>query len=458
MNERSWDRLLNSIEEGLVVPVIGPQLMTATDSAFSFQSQIAKQLLKLYDYDLGQERLIPYQELNDAVTRLKRDHPIQDLYGDIHDVIEQLTPNNDAQIPTAIKQITTIRDFRLFVTLTPDDLLARSLRTQVAVNEIIHSPYLPTSEGTDLPNDWRSRPGEVFLLYLFGKSRSAPMFAIHDEDMLEYVHNVIARGSHVPIKFFAELQQRNLLLIGCNFPEWLSRFFLRLTNQKRLSDTQRKREWLIDALQPEKELIYFLESYSEGTEVLSDISPQSFIQQLAQRWLVRHGTDEQAPSSPIETVPKNTLFFISYCRAPDLAAATQLVTALKALGVTDQEIWFDKSALEPGQDFRERILEGIRACRYFIPIISSAADQLDEKFFRREWNEAIDRSKSIQGRVFVVPVIVDSDYDPEGYKRVPLAWKDNLHFGHAPHGQPNDQTNAMLKKLIRADRQGSSQS
>ena len=458
MNERSWDRLLNSIEEGLVVPVIGPQLMTSTDSSFSFQSRIAQKLLKLYDYNLGQERLLPYQELNDAVTRLKRDHPIQDLYGDIHDVIEQLTPKNDTELPESIRQIASVRDFRLFVTLTPDNFLARSLQAQVAVNEIIHSPYLPTSEGVDLPNDWRSRPGEVFLLYLFGKSRSAPMFAIHDEDVLEYVHNVIARGSHVPIKFFAELQQRNLLLIGCNFPEWLSRFFLRLTNQKRLSDTQRKREWLIDGLQPEKELIYFLESYSEGTEILSDISPQSFTQQLAQRWLARHGDDEETPLSPVETVPKNTLFFISYCRAPDLTAAIQLVEALKALGVTDQEIWFDKSAIEPGQDFRERILAGIRSCRYFIPVISSAADQLDEKFFRREWNEAIDRSKSIQGRIFVVPVIVDLDYDPEGYKRVPLVWKDSLHFGHAPQGQPNDQTNAMLKKLIRAERQINSQS
>lgn len=41
------------------------------------------------------------------------------------------------------------------------------------------------------------------------------MFAIHDENILEYVHNIIARGSHAPIKFFSELQQRNLLLIGC---------------------------------------------------------------------------------------------------------------------------------------------------------------------------------------------------------------------------------------------------
>src|SRR5690606_32719572 len=101
--------------------------------------------------------------------------------------------------------------------------------------------------------------------------------------------NIIARGSHVPVRFLAELQQRNLLLIGCNFPAWLSRFFLRLTNQQRLSDTQRKREWLVEALQAEEELIYFLKSYSAGTEILSDISPTVFIAELHQRWLTRHG-------------------------------------------------------------------------------------------------------------------------------------------------------------------------
>ena len=39
-------------------------------------------------------------------------------------------------IPEPIRQLAEIADFRLFVTLTPDDLLARSLRKRCAVNEI----------------------------------------------------------------------------------------------------------------------------------------------------------------------------------------------------------------------------------------------------------------------------------------------------------------------------------
>lgn len=453
MNERSWERLLKSIDDGLVVPVVGPQVLK-NESGDTLQKHIAQRLLSFYD-EPDDRPLTPFYELCEAVSRLKTKHNLQDLYADVHDAIEQLTSGEDYSIPEPIRKIAAISSFRLFVTLTPDDLLARCLRARCATNEIIYSPYLPTSEGSDLPKDWLSRQGEAQLLYLFGKSRPAPMFAIHDEDYLEYVHNIIARGSHVPLKFLEELQQRSLLLIGCNFPEWMCRFFLRLTNQCRLSEAQRKREWLIGEQALDKSLIYFLQSFSGGTEILSDISPGAFIVELHRRWLARYSKQEKIPLSNNESVPRGVMFFISYCRATDLPAAEKLFESLRSLGVASTEIWFDRTAIEPGHDFHDRILEGIRSCRYFIPLISQSADNLDEKYFRREWNEAIDRGKSIYGRLFVVPIIVDQAYEPLRYQRVPSNWTDNLDFGHAPIGLPDERTNFLFKKLIRAERQRS---
>lgn len=453
MNERSWERLLKSIDDGLVVPVVGPQVLK-NESGDTLQKHIAQRLLSFYD-EPDDRPLTPFYELCEAVSRLKTKHNLQDLYADVHDAIEQLTSGEDYSIPEPIRKIAAISSFRLFVTLTPDDLLARCLRARCATNEIIYSPYLPTSEGSDLPKDWLSRQGEAQLLYLFGKSRPAPMFAIHDEDYLEYVHNIIARGSHVPLKFLEELQQRSLLLIGCNFPEWMCRFFLRLTNQCRLSEAQRKREWLIGEQALDKSLIYFLQSFSGGTEILSDISPGAFIVELHRRWLARYSKQEKIPLSNNESVQRGVMFFISYCRATDLPAAEKLFESLRSLGVASTEIWFDRTAIEPGHDFHDRILEGIRSCRYFIPLISQSADNLDEKYFRREWNEAIDRGKSIYGRLFVVPIIVDQAYEPLRYQRVPSNWTDNLDFGHAPIGLPDERTNFLFKKLIRAERQRS---
>ena len=111
-------------------------------------------------------------------------------------------------MPEAIAQLAAISDFRLLVTLNVDELLVRALRTRCAVNEIIHSPYLPTSEAVDLAPDWLKRAGETNLLYLFGKAKSTPVFAIHDEDILEYTHNLLSRGSKCP--------RRSAFLVNCN--------------------------------------------------------------------------------------------------------------------------------------------------------------------------------------------------------------------------------------------------
>ena len=235
MNGASWNRLVALIRDGFVVPVIGARMLVGAEGLPSPQTLIAERLLALYDLNVEDQPLTPFRELNEAVTRLlldKNGPRLQDLYVDVHNAIREVTGAKDYPIPLPIRQLAEITDFRLLVTLTPDDLLVRSLRQHRAVTEIIHSPRLPTSESKDLPNDWSPKNGETHLLYLFGKSRPTPMFAIHDEDILEYAHNMIVHGSQVPKVFLGELQQRDLLLIGCNFPEWLSRFFLRATRSR----------------------------------------------------------------------------------------------------------------------------------------------------------------------------------------------------------------------------------
>lgn len=455
-DERFWNRLLKSIEEGQVVPVIGSQLLTfgPENSRQTLQRRAAEQLLGLRDEDPEKICLSPGRELHDAVSYLKSraDVNLQDLYGDISDALDALVSGPGFQMPAALRQIAAISDFRLLVTLSPDPLLAKAIRSRSAVNEVIHSPYLPTSEAGDLPQDWLRRSGESYLLYLFGKAKSTPVFAIHDEDVLEYAHNLFTRGSNVPGRFLGELQQRNLLLIGCNFPDWLSRFFMRLTNQTRLAD-KKTRAWLVEDDRHQPGLTSFFKGFSRETEFLSDVSPEAFVAELHRRWLARRTPNEEKAEDSVKA-PGSTLFFISYSRATDLPAAQKLFESLRQQGVGENEIWFDRNAIEPGQDFQNSILDGIRGCRYFLPLISAAADRFDEKFFRREWKQAIDRSGAIAGRDFVVPLIVDSDYDPLAYKRVPRDWTEHIDFGHAPAGVPDPRTRNRLNQLIRDERRG----
>jgi len=459
MNEAAWNRLLALIQDGFVVPVVGCRLLVSDEGQHSLQAQIAERLLVLYDLKVDPP-LPAFRELNEAVTRLllkDKDGPkLQDLYVDMHNVIRDVTAAPDFVTPLPIRHLAEIADFRLFVTLTPDNLLARSLRRRCAVNEIVHSPRLPTSEAKDLPRDWPQRSGEVQLLYLFGKSRPAPMFAIHDEDILEYAHNVIAHGSNVPTVFLGELQQRNLLLIGCNFPEWLGRFFLRATRLQRFSEQIERHEWLIEQLPPNESLTCFLRSYGKDVEILSDISPVEFIAEMHRRWMATHaGGSPTLPIPEEETVPRGTMFFISYSRKTDLPRAEALYQALLELGVSANEVWFDRQTIEPGQDFRQRILEGIQNCRYFLALLSEAANSREEAFVFREWQEANKREPGVN-REFLVPVIVAPDYEPERYTARPVLdgnWA-RLDFGHAPEGVPDARLAKKLRDLVRAARGG----
>jgi hypothetical protein len=288
------------------------------------------------------------------------------------------------------------------------------------------------------------------LLYLLGKSRPVPIFAIHDEDVLEYAHNVIARGSQVPIAFVSELHQRNLLLIGCNFSDWLSRFFLRATRQNRLSSQEEGRcEWLIEPLEPEESLTCFLRSYSRDTELLSEVPPADFVAELHQRWIADHGGQPEPVTPAPWTPPRQVMFFISYSRN-DLPRAEAVHQALLRLGVAESEIWFDRKTIEPGQDFPHCILDGIRNCRYFLALISDAANLREEAFVFNEWQEANTRKKAMN-REFIFPVIVDADYEPERYTAKPVRDGDwaRLDFCHAPEGVPDARMTTKLRTLLR---------
>jgi hypothetical protein len=449
MNEASWKRLLKQIRDGYVVPVVGPQLLVAADGRGSLQARVADRVLRLHGVEIGPTPLPPFHELHEAVSLLKPTVNLQDLYSDVHDAIAEETAG---ETPAAISQLSRIADFRLFVTLTPDDLLARSLRRRCAVNEVMHAPRLGTDDWADLPRDWGTRRGEAQVLYLFGKASSTPTFAIHDEDVLEYAHNIMANGSQVPRRFLEELRRKGLLLIGCNFPDWLSRFFLRVTNSDRLSKKD-TRTWLIEPLSPTESLTCFLRGYAKDTEVLADVPPVEFVAELHDRWMREQDAAQGTPPSPASAAPRGALFFISYSRTTDRRRAEALHQTLRGLGLADHEIWFDRTAIEPGQDFSRQILDGIQTCRYFLPLLSDATNRREEAFVFSEWRAANQRRQSMN-REFVIPVIVDPEYQPERYTAPAVRdWGgDHIDFAHAPDGVPDARTHALLQRLVREAR------
>ena len=61
-----------------------------------------------------------------------------------------------------------------------------------------------------------------------------------------------------------------------------------------------------------------------------------------------------------------------------------------------------------GDEWESRIKRVItKDCKLFLPLISSHTQARSEGVFRREWTWAVERDEGIQGKRFILPLIID---------------------------------------------------
>ena len=88
-----------------------------------------------------------------------------------------------------------------------------------------------------------------------------------------------------------------------------------------------------------------------------------------------------------ETMTKD--IFISYSRRD-----TEFVTRLASdLDAQVAGVWFDRSAIQLGENWHNEIMEGIRDCKAFVLVLSP--DAAESKYVREEVNKALELGKAI---------------------------------------------------------------
>lgn len=246
-----------------------------------------------------------------------------------------------------------------------------------------------------------------------------------------------------------------MLFIGCEIPDWLGRFLLRLSSTERLSDERKQFFFVGSSNARVPSLSDFFATYCRRPLVQQlEMEPTAFIAKLCERCAKQDVSTPQAAGSwvpdgcPGPLHPATASIFISYMRE-DAEAARQLRTAITGLG---GEVWLDERRLEAGDEWENEILTAIgETVRLFVPIISAKTEREREGYVFREWAEAVGRWPRISSGRFIVPVIVDEDYDGD-LSRYPKGRKyfGRLHFGNAPAGEPDAALTAMLTEEIDA--------
>ncbi|MDB6127329.1 MAG: Tetratricopeptide repeat protein [Verrucomicrobia bacterium] len=153
---------------------------------------------------------------------------------------------------------------------------------------------------------------------------------------------------------------------------------------------------------------------------------------------------------PESTTPPNRAVFLSYARE-DAGAAKIIAEALRRAGV---EVWFDQSELRGGDAWDQKIRREIRDCALFVPLISATTQGRPEGYFRREWRQAVDRTRDMaSGVAFILPIVIDDTSE-----KAALAPEEFLHvqWTRLPDALPTPEFVRQVKQLLESPRASSS--
>lgn len=463
IDEDCWDDILAFVEEDSLIPVLGPELLQikvngADTHLYRYVADCIAQRYKL------RAPTTPYGELEDVVhAYLSGDQrDVSALYRPIWDLLTKAT---DVATPTALLQLAQITKLNWFVTTTFDSYMVRALdavrfRGRPTTAHLHFSPNRSREETELIAR--RPAPNLPMVFSLFGKVSASPNYAIHDEDLLEFVHALVSLSALSPESWLAdEMRKKNLLLIGVHFSDWVSRFIMRMASSNRLSlGSDRKVLVVGDSFVAHSHLAEFLRLYARRTRVF-ETSAVEFAAELLRRWQARHpeqvatgsgdATETLSATYSVDDAKRGEIF-ISYVRQ-DIQAARAMCDAITSLG---GDVWLDERRLEPGDRWRDEILGGIkRRVRLFVPLISQQTEARKEGFVFREWHAAAERAAQFppgQRLGFLVPVVIDPNFDGlSRYRQIEESFRD-VHVAHAPNGQPGAALLDRFKEQIRGMR------
>jgi len=449
-----WEGLIQLIEEGQVIPVVGRDLLVASDSGgpkllYPYLAEKLAASLGVSSDDLPQG-----EELNEVACRyIAGGNRIEDIYPALKTVGSRAEAA--LQIPEPLLKLAAIRPLRLFVSTTFDSLLARALnRVRFGGDPMVRVIAYSPNELQDLPRDLTS-PRDLsdndppFVYHLMGKLSATPSYAVTQEDTVEFFHSLQSETRR-PALLFDELNRQSLLLLGCGFGGWLTRFLMRMSKSQRLS-VGGKSDYVADAdVTRDDNLVLFLRNFSRATKLYRSGGALDFVDELHQRWMALHPAASAAGATPAARAgavrqAETGAVFLSYA-SEDAAVVGKIKDALEGVGV---DVFFDRDDLQSGDDWEAKLRRSIRQCSLFVPVVSRQTLVPGRRFFRIEWNLAVEEAQMASfsdEEAFLVPVVIDDTGVAEA--DVPARFRA-IQWHKLPAGQATPEFVSRIQQLYR---------
>ncbi|HET7538454.1 MAG TPA: toll/interleukin-1 receptor domain-containing protein [Polyangiaceae bacterium] len=435
-----WDDLLDQVERGNVIPVVGEGAVTFGPNNEPLYPAVALELAEALNVERARLSATP------SVNEVAREHLLQG--GERNRIYSRLDRIVQAKHFTAgetLVQLAGIEGFLLYLSTTFDPLLQGAIcqeRKRCAV-----AGFYPGA----LEKDLSSRAaclGEPTVYHLLGRSSVvAGEFVAWEEDLLDFLTSLPQHlGSDTTRNLSTDLRLHSLLVIGLRFSDWVLRLLLRIARQDALSRVT-PYSWLAEGHASEQlqSSVLFFGSVSKSIKLVQCRTPTEFVAELHRRWRARH---RQSASTPPLPAGGRGLVFISYARE-DEAAARQIERSLREQGCT---VYFDQERLGAGQNYHHQLEDQVsRDCAVFVSVVSEFTESaLGDRYFRRERNWAAKRLEAfaaIDQPKFYLPLVIH-EQRPEEILREPAETR-NFQRIACPRGLISAEVATKIRALQR---------
>jgi len=399
------DQIATAIQRGKVIPIVGYDLLHYDFESISAEDDFLKGLLKAHSKIDDLNAAFPGAKTgNDFINAYYHQLPIpkQDNFkSDISNTIAAQRLNLKV-IPESLKKLVSIKQFNLFINATFTNSLELALSTYRIVESDafkIKDAYVVANYHAAIPQDIPEPAPESFHIHLpkpviynlFGTHDSQDNeYVLTDADYIELIYDLIEKKKVKFGNLFSYLKDGYLLFLGCNFPDWFFRLFVRFCIGDRvdMSKEATSRKAVIDSLVTlDTSRTIFINDY--GIQKV-DLDCKILVNEIYRRFETMSGGQYLVPKI------ENNKVFLSYCKA-DYEVVSGISKQLSSKYI---DHFIDANEFASGMDLHDTIKKEIDNACVVLAFVSNHLSVASD-YFCLEWAYALRKGKTIW------PVFID---------------------------------------------------
>ena len=358
-----WKKLLDKIDEGNVIPVIGPDLLvdpiiTQDKDGIQIKENMHQQIISYIASQLEVEshpRTFS-QLVYDPVYRRNVEEKNW-IYSLISQTIEMMedVPTVNSKPSQMLMDLLGTKKFPFVITTSFTPIVENAMREiwgNVKVLKFNNNPADSSWErGGDIRTEEELKQPTVY--YMFGKvcdDTQNARYVVTDADMMKFCSSWI-KGNGIPQTLANALKNKYLLILGNNYSDWLFRFvWYSLRSKTEVLESSMKEDVIV-----RRNAETTFKQFLDRLETLFQENPEEVIRRI------KEDMEKRLPNQKTLTLPNTgTDVFISYSRS-DRAIAEKLYSELRAAGMS---VWFDDQSIPRGDAWKQKIEDGIKRARF----------------------------------------------------------------------------------------------